>query len=373
MDKIVIKIAKNDKDFVGIKVKQKVMTITFPIGYRIEENIIESPMNETNRIQDIKALMRCLDITNMDYYEEGIEQFCFSSAFYIIDYYLKYGLYKKSNNQTQLNKNGKINWKKTLTNTEPIYLKGNIIYNDFYTRTNIREESIITSIQKYCLSVSTKILGWMYDIAPIKIENINLSVNEMLYHLNKELYATNVDNKKSIIKEMINLISGTNTTSILNNKEVAIGRYHFDKVWERLLKKELYRTFNEYNCLPNTYYVDSKNNKIMNSDLYPDMIIKEKNTIIIIDAKYYQLNNLPPSSDVCKQLFYSQFIKHRNRNYKIINMFLLPKNLKQEYEYYGYAASEQTKKEEKIMTYYIDTKCVLKDHQAIKKLINSLL
>ena len=373
MNKIIIKIAKNDKEFVGLKIERNVITVTFPIGYRIEEKIVETPMNDNNTILDIKILMKCLDLTNMDHFEEGVEKFSFSSAFYIIDYYLKYGLYKNRSKQSKLNKNGTINWKKTFNNTEPIYLRGNIIYKDIYTRTPIKEENILTAIQKYCLAISTKIIGWIYGMDPIKTEKINLSTNEMLYHLNKELYSTNEDNKKKFIKEMIHLISGTNTIGILENNEVAIGRYYFDKVWEKLLKKELYLTFKEYNCLPNTYYVDSKNNIIMNKNLYPDMIIKEKDTIIIIDAKYYQLNSLPPSSDICKQLFYSQFIRHRNRKNKIINLFLLPKDLKQEYEYYGYAASEQTKKDERIMTYYIDTKSVLKDNQAIKDLINELL
>lgn len=373
MNKIIINKAISDNDFVGIKIDKKIMNITFPVGYKINETEIEIPNDKIKNIQDIKILIKCLDLANLDSYEEGTEKFSFSSAFYIIEHYLKYGLYKKNNNQPLLNKNGKTDWKKTLNNTEPIYLRGKIIYNELYTRSNVREENIITLIQKHCLSVSTKILGWLYGIDYKQTEEINLSTNEMLYYLNKELYSINEDNKKNIIKEMINLISGTNTSNILQNKEVAIGRYHFDKVWEKILKKELFLSFNEYKCLPNTYYIDSNGNKITNSDLYPDMIIKEKDTIIIIDAKYYQSNTLPASSDICKQLFYAQYIKHKNKKCKMINMFILPKSLEKEYEYYGYASTNHSKKEEKILTYYLDTKSVLKDNLAIYKLINDLL
>lgn len=373
MKKIIINKAHDDTQFVGLKIKNNVVKITFPIGYNIdpcEFSVTDS--NISNYYEDIKILLNSLDVNTNDYYEAGSEKFSFSSAAHIIENYLKYGDYKENRGKTIYNGSGKIDWKKTIAVIEPIYSNGNIIYNNYYTLANGNQETIITRIQSFCLYASIKVIGWLYGIKNIsEIQKINMSNEEMLYYLNKELYNTNEDNKKNILKDMINFISGTSISDIIENQEISIGRYHYDKVWENILREQMYRMFDKVTCFPDTYYKEENGTIYKNSNLIPDIVVKIGNKIVIVDAKYYKIGFLPQTSDICKQMFYGQYIKSKNKKKEIINIFLLPNQLNTYYSYYGYAATEHL--EDKIYTYYLDIKSVLKNSDCIYVFIKNLI
>ena len=373
MKRIIIKKAENDMKFVGLKITDEVVSITFPIGYDILEkefNIDDQELN--NYYEDIKILLNSLEKSKDNYHEEGINKFSFSSAAFIIEYYLKYGEYNIIGSQTKYNGNGKIDWKKTITSLEPIYYNGYTIYNNYYSRISREQENIITQIQYYCLEASIKIIGWLYGIKDYKKnKNINLTENEMLYYLNKEIMSTNEDNKKTILNEMINFIKGSEVSKLIKNKDVTIGRFYFDKVWENILRSEIYRLYEKYDIMPNTFYQKVDGTIIENSNLIPDIVIKAEDKIIILDAKYYRVGTLPQTSDICKQIFYGDYIKSKNRKKEIINIFLLPNNIEKEYEYFGYAGTYHT--DEVVHTYYLNTKKVLKNSNAIHEMLKNII
>lgn len=369
-----IKVAKTDREFVGIKSKNNQATVTFPIGYNIKEEIMDA--KETKKVRkvydDVNVLMKVLEEFKDSRYKIGEDEFCYSSGIFIIENYLKKGLYNRQELQCEKNAKGKIEWKKTIQIREPIYVAGSYMYLHTDNHKIFDRECKITEIQKFCLNISFKILGWLYNYSET-FDSIYkyLRKEEMIYELLKELNKVNEDGKKKLLEQMILFIKGTQT-NISGNDEFEVGTYYFDKVWENLLKKQIYSLKQEKKCLPTTYYV--ADDKKTNSSLLPDILIEDDKKILIIDAKYYKLGALPESADICKQLFYGQYIMHCNKNCEVINMFFLPQLLNEdEFYMYGYANADHLDEKHNIFTYYLDTKSVMKDNKVIKKLLQNIL
>ena len=371
MQKIIINRASCDDDFVGLRINGNVILISFPIGYDIDEGEFYDVSLIKEYHDDIRILLNSLDNSTNDYYDDGTERFAFSNAAYIIESYLKYGEYKENCMKVAYNGRGKINWKKTIDSVKPIYCDDNIIFDNYYSELNKQDENLITKIQRYCLNVSIKVIGWLYGIYDEIIDDFDMDDNQMLYALNKELMITNDDRKKIVLKEFINFIAGTSIVDIVKNKEISIGRYYYNKVWEDVLRNNIYRFFNKVDIYPRTYYCCVDGSNIINSSLLPDIVVEVGDTIIIIDAKYYSIGKLPQSSDICKQLFYGEYIKNKNKKKKILNLFVLPNNLVDEYQYLGYGTSDSN--DDRIETYYMDIRSVLKDDKVCYNFINYLV
>ena len=374
--KIIIKVAKNDYDFVGIESNAQNLTIIFPIGYDIEEKELETEnLNKgelANIYEDFKILISLLDRKDGDSYDKGELQFTFSVAENIMEDYMRNGLYQKDKFKEIINGNGKIDWKKTINVVEPIVWKNAMIFDKRYTIQSVNSDDIITKIHKKCIYIILKIFGWIYSIdAQDFRDEDNLENAEMIYELEQELYKTNRDNKKELLNNLILFINGTNVVEISTNKEFKIGRTHFDKEWEKLLRNRLYAIYQRYDRVyPKTYYEFENGNIQENSSLIPDIVFKKRNTIIIVDAKYYKCSYLPESSDISKQLFYGEYVKKNNPTYTVYNMFILPKNiLNNTYEKIGYALAKGWDIKKKIDVFYLDTKSLMQSITSIQELI----
>ena len=376
MNNIKVKVAVNDTEFVGLKIKNNSAKIIFPIGYNIEEKEYNVKNNELNNItDDIKYLMKVLENIPTEYYEQGTIKFNFSSAIKIIDNYLKYGLYKEKDDFIKLNGNGCINWKETIIYTKPTLWNNSLIYLDYYTNSSNDIESVITDIQKYCINYSYRVLWWMYgndEKVIIPQSNKKMDVEYMLFELNRKLMKVNDDYSKKVICNMLDFLHGTQNVQISEDEEICIGRRYFDKIWERQLRTQIYSMYEKYDdAYPTTYYVLHGEEKITNRSLIPDIVFKKDDYLIIVDAKYYSIGNLPQSSDICKQIFYGKYLRKKNK--KIINIFVLPDKLKGKFDIKGYALAEGFGEENKIDLCYIDTRAVLKDKIAIKELICNII
>lgn len=374
---IEVKVAKTDRDFVGLKLKKEQASITFPIGYDIIEEIITT--NDKKKISklytDVKILMLKLEETKEELYDTGEQRFSFSSAIYILEDFLKNGLYCEQENRSKKNAQGKIDWRKTIQTKEPIYSAGRYIYLDTDNYNICHTENKITQIQKYCLNISSKILGWLYNCSTMfeKLDE-KFCKQEMCYELIKELNKTNEDIKKKLLEQMLLFLNGTET-SLFGKEEFEIGTYYFDKVWENMLREQAYSLYSHKRCIPTTYYFIE--DKIWNSKLLPDITVAKNKTIVIMDAKYYKLKSLPQSADICKQLFYGRYIMNENKRTKVINAFILPHKVttqvnKQHFFQLGYANAEHLNKKHRIFTYYLDTKSAMKSSKVMKGVLEKL-
>lgn len=377
LNKIIVKVAKNDNDFVGLKIKNDIITITFPIGYNIEENsyCLDSKTEFEKISKDFNYLMRVLESVPISYYDEGEIKFNYSSAIKIMENYRKHGLYREQNEVAVLNDNGKINWKETMINIEPILWNHSIIYSEFYVYKSDNIDSIITEIQKYCINYIYKIFWWIYGEKKCVLfpeTNMKMKLDYMIYELNKKMYEVNDDYSKKVINEMLLFLNGTRIVDISDNEEISIGRNFFDKIWERQLRIQLYSEFQKCeDAYPTTYYCFDGINKVVNNSLIPDIVFKAEDFLIIVDAKYYMQGTYPKSSDICKQIFYEKYLRKKHK--KIINLFILPENIKEKFEIKGYALADGFGDESKIELCYVDTKSVLRNKNALIELIKKVI
>ncbi len=377
MNSVEVKVAIRDTDFVGLKIKNDDVKIIFPIGYNIEENtyVFSDEMEIKNLSEDFSNLMRVLENAPTGYYDDGEIKFNFSSAISIMKNYLQYGLYREQDDITKLEDRGKINWKETMINVKPILWNHSIVYSEFYVDKNCNIDSVVTIIQKFCINYINIVLWWMYGSSKgIVFQEIdmNMQVDKMIYELNRKLYQVNDDYSKKVINDMLLFLNGTKIVNISENEEICVGRKYFDKIWERQLRSQIYSDFEKCeDAYPTTYYVLDGKNKIVNNSLIPDIVFKVDDLLIIIDAKYYMIGTFPKSSDICKQLFYEKYLRKKYK--EIINIFILPNNLKEKFKIKGYALAEGFDDESKIEIYYLDTKSMLKNKNALKELIINII
>ena len=377
LNKVEIKVAARDIEFVGLKVKNESIKITFPIGYNINEKTysISNDAEIKEILEDFKILMRVLESAPTGYFDEGEIKFNFSSAVSIMENYRHNGLYEEQDHITKLDDSGRINWKETMINVKPVLWNRSIVYPEFYMDKNTGVNSTVTEIQKFCLNYINNILWWMFGTAKgalFKNVNINTKTDYMIYELGRKLHEVNDDYSKKIINDMILFLNGTQIVNFSENEEICVGRKYFDKIWERQLKTQIYAEFEKCDdAYPTTYYVFDDKDKIVNNSLFPDIVFKSNDLLIIIDAKYYMIGTFPKSADICKQIFYEKYLRSRYK--KIINIFILPNKLEEKYKIKGYALAEGFGEESKIDVCYIDTKLLFKNSNALKELIADII
>ena len=368
MNTIIIKIAKKDTDFVGINCQKNEMIITFPIGYDITEEQLDIKNKDKVKrlIPDFKIIISLLEKMEEEKLTEGNVQFSFTAAHYLIKDYFNKGLYEEYNKKEQNNFSGNINFFKTISSTLPILTSNNnFIYTNVISDNINYENNDITEIQKYCLSKSFRILGLYYDEYPISFSYKPFSKSEMLDKISKRIMITHNDCDLQRLKMMKLFILGVESGEEVSEIKIGINRFHL--VWEMLLKKQIKKKYELLECYPQAYYMID-NQKKLSSNLIPDIVFEKDVKIHIIDAKYYQINKLPQSSDIFKQLTYVDFIQNATKK-EVVTYFLLPNKIKEKTRYLGYATDEYHELKKRIEVYYLDTKSILLEEPIIFDII----
>lgn len=260
------------------------------------------------------------------------KNFPFKSAIWLINDYENNGIYQENYNYYKLDKNGNIDWSSTIKKQVPYVLDNNLVYMDFIVREKKNDiNNQITIIQKYIIEKCLDVLGWLYpNIYIEKNNNLPFSNQVAINILTKELKQSNLDGKRILLKNMIEFLKH-NSDKKSNKKLKEYKTKYFMNIWEDMLNELL------GNENTNEYYVKAKwdisGKKEYSSNLRPDIILKNKNKVYVIDAKYYKygitekLIDLPQSSDITKQFIYSSYIKSNFEEIEeIYDAFILPYN-----------------------------------------------
>ena len=217
------------------------------------------------------------------------------------------------------------------------------------------------------------------------------SKSEMIEILSKEIKHVNQDMKIEILQNLLNFVKNIDFKKSEENN-ISLKYNEFEYIWQKLvdtdgikgnLKKEyqpkakyLYWNLSEYDgknvnpSQPDTIYIDD-NNKI----------------IYVLDAKYYALNNLPNEYDIFKQTRYAEYVRKQNvknakknkyKNYKIINAFVLPNEVKETVKIENFFAySEDGGKnillDNIIYIVYVDTKAMINNPKQTVEIIRKKL
>jgi hypothetical protein len=175
--------------FVGIKATKDGLVVSFPLGF--ECSISEESKTRTDILCLLAALSRFGGSKESDGTGKNTEKvfdFPIQSYQYIILDFLKNGYYRENETVFCQAPTGKINWKKTIQRTKPMYTKYGAVYTDFIVRkSKINSNAIITRIHEWCVYESFMKLGWLYtDLLPMK-PTIKFNKKMFLSILNQEL------------------------------------------------------------------------------------------------------------------------------------------------------------------------------------------
>lgn len=339
--------------FVGLLKKDNTITVSFPICYNLKD--INSKGEEL-KIIEIKKLLKCLRFLNRtqeqslykdDKNESKNLSFPLMSFLYIIEQFLISN--KKYLHEEELlithSSGGKIDFKKTICNQQPILSGQNLIYLNLLHRKNLQNhDELITKIHKYCIYEAIRNLGWFYNVSLSVIEKPNVKFHKSLFKscLQQKLSKTQKDNQIVLLKCMLNIIENYDDE---NKSNWIYGTKEFEYIWERMIQNvfDNYEQSKKEVLKPKAIWTIE--NPILKeeaaSSLIPDSIMILEDNYYILDAKYYKYginpskgsNALPQTSDIVKQIAYGEYICHKKKldAKNVFNAFLIPFNSQNEY------------------------------------------
>lgn len=316
---------------VGIEFKENIINVYFPLGYKIPDN-----NNETEEKKSILDLIRTISLCkNNDEYEEydfdggQIDNIPVNSYLWIINDYLKNGLYTVHEKKYIQSQKGKINWKKTFK-TRPIFNDHEIVYLNPITEVKTQYDNIISEIHSICINISIEKIGWIFGNIS-KIDNYQRSYTDDIYLdiINKELSKTFNDRKKTLLKHLINIISknSNNDKSDFVN-DLLVNNYQY--AWEKMIDYVFGNVINKEDYFPEVIwrFHDDNNPK---RTMRPDTIIEknENKKIYILDAKYYKYGvekngSKPGVESVDKQITYGEYNSKKYDTEEVYNAFIMP-------------------------------------------------
>ena len=339
--------------FVGIKMEEGDIKISFPLGYNISKDEKELRKEILNLFDVLsKFTDKKQSIINNKFNNlKSLKSFPVSSYLKIILNYLNHGYYYENEVRYKIDKHGKINWSRTIK-TQKVYIKENEAhYFDFVVKdTKIKKDALITQIHKYCVYESFIKLGWLYtNFVPMK-PHIKFNRQMFLSIIQERMGQTFNDETRELFLAMINIIKSISEDEDSNN--FMFGTNRFEYVWEKIIDT-VYGINNKEEYFPKTTWELEYNNDRENNELEPDTIMIVNNKIYVLDAKYYKYGatkiaaHLPNSASINKQITYGEYIAQNKKFEKIYNAFIMPydKNKKiflgnEDYKFIGTAKSQ---------------------------------
>lgn len=363
----------------GLSMFNNLWYIFFPKGYKISEN--KNIENENG-----KYLFNAINKyrNNIQLHEEEKdwlgekEGMVENRAVYewIINDYRKNGLYLETIEKKEINGYGKIDWNRTIKNKLPIIQNEQYIYTELITKNNSMQfDDYIRKIHNNILYDCLKKMSWLYDL-DIDIEKypLNIDLEQQIVILEKKLNLIFKEREIQLIQCLLTILKG----KINGNESYELVTPYFYFIWEDMLKETFGHNNKIAKNIPKPYWEINHEKKY--SRQIPDILIKKNKDLIIIDAKYYSIQNrnekkYPGWESIVKQLFY--YLSLKDDYQEITNLFFMPEVLGTNYEFIGSTSVEgQEKKFGYIYAYTIDLILIIKSYCNNKsklEILNSIL
>ncbi len=228
----------------------------------------------------------------------------------IVNYYLKFGLYKETVKSYNKGYAKNVNFNKTINKVLPRYQEGNFIYDQYVNNQKIDKYTILTECLVHFINVETKKYQFYFPQYQIDFEYNEEKYSDISYlrtQLHRIYDVTFDDQTKYLIENMLNYL---NHEQKAVNKELLLCTTNYELVWEKMVACLLGADYRKQD-----FTVTDDGHKIS-----IDHFSRLKRTIF--DAKYYKTNhNLKRKIDY-KQLFYHYHVVHEEKNVLGINEYL---------------------------------------------------
>lgn len=346
---------------VGIIFLDGMRYIIFPKGYKKSNNRNKNLEDIVILIKTLRKYYQSLQTQSVSKSEENDLKAneLIDSAMYIIEKYLDKGIYYKKNTIINGKSMGRVDWNKTVKGADVFILNNNPFY--FNTKAISRKKdytTLMTHLHKIAVNKSLYYCGFLYGKF-FSIEELELDTYEAELKKNKVYYEEYIKDciSKTYNDQEIKLFKGIASIlfeDISSNKNTPIASYtssDFHNIWEKVVS---YIFQSEYDYYKNDFpdlVITYDGNKSSRKQI-PDVVYKSSNDhIIIIDAKYYDIQkNMPSKDDFLKQFFYEMTMN--KYNHKTINALVFNEQADEKIRLLGSAKI----KEEKHLNKYIKEK-----------------
>ncbi len=362
-----------DLEYVGISFDKGNLKVIFPRGYKLSSDDKDIKEDVLILIKAFDKYIKSKKAKSCSEDERDLttgkgNNFSMTNAIWLLNDYEINGLYKEYIHRYKSDKKGNINWARTIKSSTPYISDNDLVYLDFIVKEKNNDiNNIILLIQKYIVEKCVDIIGWLYP--NIRIEGPNklpYTHSVCISLLKKELRTVNVDKTKRLLIHMINFLENDGDEKDIKSFKEYKTKY-FMNIWEDMLNDVL------GNDDPSKYYpkaiweIDGKESDA--SNLRPDIILNNDGKTYVIDAKYYKygitklIKHLPQSSDINKQMLYSEYINLRTGR-ESYDAFILPyrSNTANKFEFAGNAKMDSVYDNKKVVCILADMKSVMKSY-----------
>lgn len=330
-------------NFVGVIIVDNYIIKCYPKYIPNKDNIKSDFSQVMKVIKKYKNLYEDFSFEN-----ENLEDILFnklSMMIYFLEDYYENGVYTKIQKTHEINRNGEIDWDRTINNIDPIIKDNRPYYGELWTKYHINDlydyfrllhEFIITECSKFLQK--NEILD-LFDLTPVELsdrQRLDFGEDEyILERLEKQLYVEFNSHKQKLLKSMHAFISLTNSFTQEDYLTLyGTGSYHV--IWEDICSHVFSNKLNRIKHMikkPKWITHDGVTHYAPKT-FEPDIVTSFEDTFIILDAKYYnltfdndKLEGEPGLGDITKQYLYQlaleDFRKDKFRNVK--NALLFPK------------------------------------------------
>lgn len=357
-------------NFVGAKLSDSKVDFYFPLGIEFSEENSDACLREARKILNTLFLATTSSTTASKSLEATKDSHTLplNSCIWLIEDYLKNGLYLVREKTFAREEFGKINWRRTFK-TQPLPAKNSFVYLIPIIEKRTRTDNFLTQVQKYCLNLSLYEIGWLFNLPEPKNFR-DISRAEKIYFENlclRELKSSFDDRKKILINHLLRILRFS-----LGKKTLAdfseVGTYEFHQVWESMIDKVFGNEDHDKFFPRASWHLDGED--FLSSKLRPDTVMSRNARLYILDAKYYKFgvtknpSDLPSSGSIQKQITYGDHAKLHHSFNVIKNVFVTPThNPTTPLEYKGFAESdwrENKEKYQKVHLVLLDTETLMR-------------
>ena len=359
-------------NFVGAKLSDSKVDFYFPLGIEFDEENSDACLKEARKILNVLFLAAPSSATALKSLETAKDSrtLPLNSCVWLIEDYLKNGLYLVREKTFAREEFGKINWRRTFK-AQPLPARNSFVYLKPVIEKRTRTDNFLTEIQKYCLDLSLHEIGWLFNLPEPKNFR-DISRAEKVYFENlclRELKSSFDDRKKILINHLLRILRFSLGKKTLEDFS-EVGTYEFHQVWESMIDK-VFGTEDQERFFPSASWILA-DGEHETSKLRPDTVMRLGINLYILDAKYYKFGvtknpaDLPSSGSIQKQITYGDHARHHfGANFREIkNAFLLPTHNPTTWlEYKGFAKSnwlENNKEYQKIHLLLLNTNELIK-------------
>ena len=362
---------ETNSEHIGITFNKGKLKVIFPRGYKLSSNHKDLKEDILILIRSFDKYVKSKKAKSCSEEEKDLttgkgDNFSMVNAIWLLNDYEVNGLYREYIHRYKIDKKGNINWPRTIKSMTP-YISGNdLVYLDFVVKEKNNDiNNMIQLTQRYIIEKCIDTIGWLYPNITIEGPNkLPYTHSVCINLLKKELRLINVDKTRTLLINMINFLENDGEEEDINSFKEYKTRY-FMNIWEDMLNDVL------GNDDPSKYYpkaiwkIDDKETDA--SNLRPDIILNADQKTYVIDAKYYKYgitksrDDLPQSSDINKQMLYSEYIK-KSTGRESYDAFILPykSNTQNSFQFVGNAMLKNgVYDKKKVVCILADTKNIM--------------